>query len=240
MSTAAVSASASKTTKKSVAAKAAEPVVAAPAPVAAPVAAAPAKATKATKAAAAAVAAPAIATAAPVVAAPVVAAAPASPTDATATAADEDLATLVAKALTRQHEISVQIKALNSESAANTKTLEKLTARLAKKADRKRKNKKAVVEGAAPKPCIFTTPVAVSDELLAFLGKPKNTEISRSNVTKAISAYCKEHKLMNKQAINADAPLRKLLTLKEDDKLTILNLQKFLGRHYTKATPVAA
>jgi chromatin remodeling complex protein RSC6 len=171
--------------------------------------------------------------------APVAVAASPAPTD--AAAADEDLATLVSKALARQHEISVQIKALNSESAANVKTLEKLTARLAKKADRKRKGRKATpVEGAVPKPCIFTTPVAVSDELLAFLGKPKNTEISRSNVTKAISAYCKEHKLMNKQAINADAPLRKLLTLKEDDKLTILNLQKYLGRHYTKAAPVAA
>ena len=138
-------------------------------------------------------------------------------------------------------ELNAQIKTLYSESAANTKTLEKLTARLAKKADRKRKNKKAAaVEGATPKPCIFTTPVNVSDELLAFLGKPKNTQLSRSNVTKAISTYCRDNKLMNKQAINADAPLRKLLTLKEDDKLTILNLQKYLGRHYIKAAPVAA
>ena len=231
------SSAAVKTTKK--ATKATE-VVAAPVavPVAAPAAAPAAKTSKAAKVAA---------TAAPAAAAPVVAAAPApvavaaSPAPTDAAAADEDLSTLVSKALARQHEISVQIKALNSESAANVKTLERLTARLAKKADRKRKGRKtAPVEGAVPKPCIFTTPVAVSDELLAFLGKPKNTEISRSNVTKAISAYCKEHKLMNKQAINADAPLRKLLTLKEDDKLTILNLQKFLGRHYTKATPVAA
>jgi hypothetical protein len=235
MSTAASSSKTTKTTKSTKTTEAvAAPVVAA---VAAPAAAAP-KVSKAAKAAAAA-AAPVVAAAPAVVAAPVVAAAPASPTvDA---AADEDLSTSIAKVLTRQHELNAQIKTLYSESAANTKTLEKLTARLAKKADRKRKNKKAAaVEGATPKPCIFTTPVNVSDELLAFLGKPKNTQLSRSNVTKAISTYCRDNKLMNKQAINADAPLRKLLTLKEDDKLTILNLQKFLGRHYIKAAPVAA
>lgn len=237
MSTAASSSKTTKTTKKTTEAVAA-PVAA---PVVAAVAAPAAKVSK--KAAAAAATAPVVAaTAAPVVAAPVVAAAaPASPTTAEAAAADEDLSTSIAKVLTRQHELNAQIKTLYSESAANTKTLEKLTARLAKKADRKRKNKKAAaVEGATPKPCIFTTPVNVSDELLAFLGKPKNTQLSRSNVTKAISTYCRDNKLMNKQAINADAPLRKLLTLKEDDKLTILNLQKFLGRHYIKAAPVAA
>jgi len=235
MSTAAVSAT-KKSTKTTKTVEA--PVAAAPVAVAA-VAAAPAKATKAAKAAAT-VAAPVVA--ASVVAAPVVATATAGPASPAAeVATDEDLSTSISKALARQHEINTQIKTLNSESAANTKTLEKLTARLAKKADRKRKNKKAAaVEGAVPKPCIFTTPVTVSDELLAFLGKPKNTELSRSNVTKAISAYCRDNKLMNKQAINADAPLRKLLTLKEDDKLTILNLQKFLGRHYIKAAPVAA
>jgi len=238
MSTAA---SSSKTTKTTKSTKTTEPVaVAAPVAAAVAVAAPAAKVSKKAAAAAAAATAP-VATAAPVVAAPVVAAAPASPATAEAAAADEDLSTSIAKVLARQHELNAQIKTLYSESAANTKTLEKLTARLAKKADRKRKNKKtAAVEGAAPKPCIFTTPVNVSDELLAFLGKPKNTQLSRSNVTKAISTYCRDNKLMNKQAINADAPLRKLLTLKEDDKLTILNLQKYLGRHYIKAAPVAA
>jgi chromatin remodeling complex protein RSC6 len=155
-------------------------------------------------------------------------------------AVEEDIAVTLANAVARQHELVTFAKSNAAEQVANLKTIEKLSSRLAKKAERKRKNRKAPVEGAAPKPCIFTTPVAVSDELLSFLGKPKHTEISRSNVTKAISAYCKEHKLMNKQTINADAPLRKLLTLKEDDKLTILNLQKYLGRHYIKPTPTAA
>jgi chromatin remodeling complex protein RSC6 len=223
------SASVSKTTKKSAKTTVEAPVAVV---VAAPVVAAPVKASKKEKAS--------VATAAPApVAAPVAVTATVT-SEATVAAVEEDIAVTLANAVARQHELVTFAKSNAAEQVANLKTIEKLSSRLAKKAERKRKNRKAPVEGAAPKPCIFTTPVAVSDELLAFLGKPKNTEISRSNVTKAISTYCKEHKLMNKQTINADAPLRKLLTLKEDDKLTILNLQKYLGRHYIKPTPTAA
>jgi hypothetical protein len=53
-------------------------------------------------------------------------------------------------------------------------------------------------------------------------------------------AYARANNLMDKQTIKADAALRKLLTLNEGDSLTILNLQKFLRRHYIKAAPVVA
>ena len=146
----------------------------------------------------------------------------------------------LANAITKQHELVAFAKSNAAEQAANLKTIEKLSARLAKKADRRRKRKTEAVEGAAPKDCIFTKPVRISEELCSFLGKPKNTEVSRSAVTKGVMDYAKSHSLMDKQTINADASLRKLLTLAEGDKLTILNLQKFLRRHYIKATPTAA
>ena len=80
----------------------------------------------------------------------------------------------------------------------------------------------------------------ISAELCSFLGKPKDTEVSRSAVTKGVMAYAKAHNLMDKQTIKADAAMRKLLTLTETDTLTILNLQKFLRRHYVKpAAPTA-
>jgi len=226
MSTSA-SSSVTKTTKATKTPKATEPVVAAV--VAAPAAPAAAKASKKAAAAAAPVAAP-------VVAAPVVATTEVAPV----AAADEDIAVTLAHAVTRQQELVAAAKANAVEQAANLKTIEKLSARLAKKAERRGRKKTAAVEGAPAKDCIFTKPVRISDELGAFLGKPKNTEVSRSEVTKGIMAYAKAHNLMNKQTINADASLRKLLTLAEGDKLTILNLQKFLRRHYIKATPVAA
>jgi chromatin remodeling complex protein RSC6 len=168
------------------------------------------------------------------------AAAPASPSLETAAAVEEDISVTLANAITKQHELVAFAKANTAEQAANLKTIEKLSARLAKKADRRRKRKTEAVEGAAPKDCIFTKPVRISEELCSFLGKPKDTEVSRSAVTKGVMDYAKGHSLMDKQTINADASLRKLLTLAEGDKLTILNLQKFLRRHYIKATPTAA
>ena len=231
--------SAKTTTTKKSAVKAVEPaavvVVAAPAPVAS--VAAPAKVSKkAAAASVASVAAPAptlASTAAPVTL-------PASPSLETAAAVEEDISVTLANAITKQHELVAFAKANTAEQAANLKTIEKLSARLAKKADRRRKRKTEAVEGAAPKDCIFTKPVRISEELCSFLGKPKDTEVSRSAVTKGVMDYAKGHSLMDKQTINADASLRKLLTLAEGDKLTILNLQKFLRRHYIKATPTAA
>ena len=44
---------------------------------------------------------------------------------------------------------------------------------------------------------------------------------------------------MNKQQINADATLRKLLNLTEGDALSILNLQRYLKPHYPAAKPKA-
>ena len=220
-----------KTTKKTAAVKAVvEPVAAvAVATVTAPVVA---KATKAKKAAVAATTETVVAPVASTAVAP-------SPTD-SAVANDEDVSVTLSKAIERQLELGAQQKALAAEAAANLKTIEKLSARLAKKAERKQKRKAAAVEGAEPKPCIFTKPVTISTELCSFLGKPKDTEVSRSAVTKGVMAYARANNLMDKQTIKADAALRKLLTLNEGDSLTILNLQKFLRRHYIKAAPVVA
>ena len=138
------------------------------------------------------------------------------------------------------HEQLAAQKTALTATAASLKVVEKIAARLIKKAGRKGKGKAKPVDGAPPKPCVFTTPTAVSAELSAFLGLPKGSLIARSAVTKGIMAYAKGNSLMNKQTINTDAPLRKLLGLTETDNLTILNLQTHLTKHYIKNTPVAA
>ena len=227
-----------KTTK--VTAKKAAVEVAAPAPVAAPAVAAPAPAaSKATKkAAAAATSAPVATAAAPVVAAPATTAATAT-TDVAAVSEDDVGAQLTAQINTLHEQLAAQ-KAAFAATAAGLKVIEKLAARLIKKAGRKGKGKSKAVDGAPAKPCVFTEPTTVSAELGAFLGLAKGALISRSNVTSGIVNYAKSHSLMNKQAINTDAPLRKLLGVTETDNLTILNLQKYLSKHYVKAAPVAA
>ena len=131
------------------------------------------------------------------------------------------------------------LKATLQLALTGLKTLGAQAGRLVKKAERRGRRKAPAVEGEAKKPCFFTVPSKISDELCAFLAKPKGSEMSRSDVTKAVMSYAKSHSLMEKQTIKADAPLRKLLTLKEGDNLTILNLQTYLSRHYVKAVPVA-
>jgi chromatin remodeling complex protein RSC6 len=226
-----------KTTK--VTAKKAAVEVAAPAPVAA---AAPAAAPKATKKAAAApaAAAPAVTTAAPAVVVPATATATATATTDVAAVSEDDVGAQLTAQINTLHEQLAAQKAAFAATAAGLKVIEKLAARLIKKAGRKGKGKSKAVDGAPAKPCVFTEPTTVSAELGAFLGLAKGALISRSNVTSGIVNYAKSHSLMNKQAINTDAPLRKLLGVTETDNLTILNLQKYLSKHYVKAAPVAA
>jgi len=213
------------TTKGSKKTAAAAPAVATAAPAAAPVAAAAApKASKASKAAAPAVTAPAAAPVAPV----------AAPAPAATPAAEEDLGATLAKSIADLHEQLTTLKAGASAAAAALKTIEKQAAKLAKKADRRRKRSTKTAEGGNAAPSVFLRPVKITDELCTFLGKPKGTQVSRSEVTKGVIAYAKAHGLMDKQAIKADATLRKLLAVSETDALSIMTLQTYLKPHYVK------
>jgi chromatin remodeling complex protein RSC6 len=235
-----MSSTASKTAApKAAAAKKTTPAASTAAPVPVPVAA-EVVATKATKAAKKEVAAT-VAAPAPVVVAPVVATTATATTETAAAAvAEDDIGAQLTTQINSLHEQLTAQKAAFAATAASLKVIEKLAARLIKKAGRKGKSKSKPVDGAPAKPCVFTEPTTVSVELGAFLGLAKGSLISRSNVTSGIVNYAKSHNLMNKQAINTDAALRKLLGVTEADNLTILNLQKYLSKHYVKATPIAA
>jgi chromatin remodeling complex protein RSC6 len=110
----------------------------------------------------------------------------------------------------------------------------------AKKGGRKNRSKDASGEEKPKKETVFNRPVAVSAELTKFLKLSEGTTICRSDVTKRICTYAKEKGLMAGKTINADAPLRKVLGLKDGDSLTILNLQKYLSPHYPKAAVATA
>lgn len=197
---------------------------AAPAP-AAPAPAAEKKATKKAAAPAPAAPAPAPAAPAPVVAAPAEAEAPVA-------SVQDDVRAM----LTQANSVRETVGAL----VAELKRLEKRVARLQKEADkRKRRGKKVLAEGeVAPprKPSIFETPTALSPELCSFLGVSAGSKESRSNVTKAITKYVKDNNLKNKHNITPDAKLKSLLQPKEGEPLTYFNLQRYLNRHYLKAT----
>lgn len=197
---------------------------------------APKKAAAAAPAAAApAAAAPIVAAPAPVVAAPVVntvvnAAAPA------VAAVDAEDVNIVAQFNTLVEQVNTARTALTNIFSA-MKKLEKQIPRELKKAQKGGRRRKATEttatgEPIAKKPSVFTIPTQISDALATFLGLAKGTQISRSEVTTRVCKYAKEHNLMDKQNIKPDAPLRKLLGVKETDQLRILNLQKYLSDHY--------
>mgnify|MGYP005989409521 CR=1 FL=1 len=87
-------------------------------------------------------------------------------------------------------------------------------------------------------PSGFVKPTLISNELAAFLGKPEGSEMARTEVTREINAYIREHKLQDKdngRKIIPDKKLTGLLKIKKGDELTYFNLQKFMSPHFAKA-----
>ena len=91
-------------------------------------------------------------------------------------------------------------------------------------------------------PSGFVKPTLISNELAGFLGKPEGSEMARTEVTREINAYIREHKLQDKdngRKIIADKKLTGLLKLKKGDELTYFNLQKYMSPHFAKAADKA-
>lgn len=121
-----------------------------------------------------------------------------------------------------------------------------------KEASKRGKKKRVVRDDAAPrKPSGFASPVVVSDELYSFLanfGVKKGDPIARTDVTRHITSYIKEHNLQNpehRREIVPDATLKKIFgePLEHKDPndtsspkvFTYLKLQKYLSAHFPKS-----
>jgi chromatin remodeling complex protein RSC6 len=133
----------------------------------------------------------------------------------------------------------VLVKSLTTAVVA----LERRVARDKKVVDKKMKNKVRKPRDPNAPPTGFQKPLEVSAELRKFLGITEGTLIARTEVTKKINAYCKEHNLQNqedKRILLPDAVLTKLLRVKKGDELTFFNLQKYLKHHYPNKDGVFA
>jgi upstream activation factor subunit UAF30 len=87
----------------------------------------------------------------------------------------------------------------------------------------------------------FRKPLQISDDMREFLNLPAGELISRSDVTKRITAYANENNLKTGNRINLDEKLKKILDPPADLQITFLNLQTYVNKHYIKSvTPVAA
>lgn len=101
-----------------------------------------------------------------------------------------------------------------------------------------KKVKKVPVDGAVKRsPSGFAKPTNLSDDLCDFLGVDRGSAMARTIVTKHINEYIKKNKLQDeadKRHIVPDVKLKKILSLKEGDKLTYFNLQTYIKQHFRK------
>ena len=82
----------------------------------------------------------------------------------------------------------------------------------------------------------FALPVPLSAQLCEFLKLPEKSMLSRTDVTRLINSYIKEHELQdpkNGRQINPDTKLKDLLNPSEND-LSYFTLQKYMKHHFMK------
>jgi len=130
-----------------------------------------------------------------------------------------------------------QLKVLQNSLKELTVYTSKLEKRVAKdqKVLQKRVNGKRKRTNTSSSPSGFSKPGPVSDELRTFLKLGKDELIARTEVTKRINAYCKEHGLQgkdDKRVLKPDKTLKTLLRLGKNDELTFFNLQKYMKVHF--------
>ena len=174
--------------------------------------------------------------------APVAAPVEVAPVDADAAvdAVDGDVAPVAEKSIEFLAKLQ-QLGALLSTLKAEYRALEKQWTRELKSAQKQSSKRKRKAGNRAPSG--FVKPTRISDELATFLEKPAGTEMARTEVTREINVYIRNHNLQDKangRKINPDSKLASLLKLKKTDELTYFNLQKYMSPHFAKATKVEA
>ena len=107
------------------------------------------------------------------------------------------------------------LKSNLQKSISAVRSLQKDVTREIRKNDNRRKKEASKRKRA---PSGFAKPTVISQELCSFLGKPQGTEMARTEVTKHLTTYIKEHNLQdpkNKRTIIPDKKLQKLLQTKK-------------------------
>ena len=120
---------------------------------------------------------------------------------------------------------------LNKEIQVALKQVSKDYDKLKKIVDKIQKKR----ENARKSPSGFAKPNKISEELCDFIGVPHGTEKSRTDITRYINSYVKEHNLNkpdNKRIILPDDKLKKILNVKEGDVVTFFVLQRLISHHF--------
>jgi chromatin remodeling complex protein RSC6 len=135
-----------------------------------------------------------------------------------------------------------QFRTMYSSLTTDLRKLQKTMTRHVRENSRK-KRRKTPADGKKRSPSGFAKPALISNELCNFLGKPSGTEMARTEVTKHLTSYIKEHNLQdqaNKRRILPDKALKDLLNLTAEDEVTYFNLQKYMKVHFPKSAATLA
>lgn len=111
------------------------------------------------------------------------------------------------------------------------------------KKDMKQRNKKRIKEKPLQQraPSGFAKPTKVTKELCAFMERPEGSEIARTEVTRALVSYIKQHNLVDNgtntktnNKIIPDEKLKNLLGIQDNelDDLTYFSIQKYMNKHF--------
>ena len=146
---------------------------------------------------------------------------------------DSHLVELSSKFYTKLAESHQIISSLKSDFRA----LEKFYLREIKTAQKQSSKRKRKAGNRAPSG--FVKPTRISDDLAAFLEKPIGSEMARTEVTREINKYIRTNGLQDKEngrKIIPDKKLSTLLVLTPEDHLTYFNLQRYMSKHFARAT----
>lgn len=116
--------------------------------------------------------------------------------------------------------VQVSLKALSKEFEKQKKVIDKVQ----KKREKAKKS-----------PSGFAKPCKISDELCEFIGVPKGSEQSRTDITRFINSYVKEHNLnnpQNRREFFPDKKLKAILNVKDGEKVTYFVLQRLISHHF--------
>lgn len=153
--------------------------------------------------------------------------------DVVADSADSHLVELSSKFYTKLAESHQIISSLKADFRA----LEKFYLREIKTAQKQSSKRKRKAGNRAPSG--FVKPTRISDDLAAFLEKPIGSEMARTEVTREINKYIRTNNLQDKEngrKIIPDKKLSTLLVLTPEDHLTYFNLQRYMSKHFARAT----
>ena len=128
-----------------------------------------------------------------------------------------------------------EFRTLASSLTADVRKLQKNVVRHVRESNKRNRKRTPKTGDSKRPPSGFAKPALISDDLCQFLKMPSGTEMARTEVTKYLTKYIKEHELQdqaNKRRINCDSALKSLLKVNDKDEVTYFNLQRYMKPHF--------